>query len=67
MYFDEINDHHHRTLPTHGLAVAFYAKPQDPQFAELLYRGAINFLGWDNQSIPKTNEFMQDPRMIALG
>ena len=67
MYFDEINDHHHRTLPTHGLAVAFYAKPQDPQFAELLYRGAINFLGWDNPSNPITNEFMPDPRMFALG
>jgi hypothetical protein len=67
MYFDEINDHHHRTLPTHGLAVAFYAKPQDPKFAELLYRGAINFLGWDNPSIPITNKFMQDPRMFALG
>ena len=67
MYFDEINDHHHRTLPTHGLAVAFYAKPQDPQFAELLYRGAINFLGWDNPSIPITNQFMPDPRMFALG
>ena len=67
MYFDEINDHHHRTVPTHGLAVAFYAKPQDPQFAELLYRGAINFLGWDNPSIPITNQFMPDPRMFALG
>ena len=67
MYFDEINDHHHRTLPPHGLAVAFYAKPQDPHFAELLYRGAINFLGWDNPSVPITNEFMQDPRMFALG
>ena len=67
MYFDEINDHHHRTVPTHGLAVSFYAKPQDPQFAELLYRGAINFLGLDNPSIPITNEFMPDPRMFALG
>ena len=67
MYFDEINDHHHRTVPTHGLAVSFYAKPQDPQFAELLYRGALNFLGWDNPSIPITNEFMPDPRMFALG
>ena len=67
MYFDEINDHHHRTVPSHGLAVSFYAKPQDPQFAELLYRGAINFLGWDNPSIPITNEFMPDPRMFALG
>ena len=67
MYFDEINDHHHKTLPTHGLAVAFYAKPQDPHFAELLYRGAINFLGWDNPSIPITNEYISDPRMFALG
>ena len=67
MYFDEINDHHHRTVPSHGLAVSFYAKPQDPQFAELLYRGAINFLGWDNPSIPITNEFMPDPRLFALG
>ena len=67
MYFDEINDHHHRTVPTHGLAVSFYAKPQDPQFAELLYRGAISFLGWDNPSIPITNEFIPDPRMFALG
>ena len=67
MYFDEINNHHHKTLPTHGLAVAFYAKPQDPQFAEMLYRGAINFLGWDNPSTPISNEFMPDPRMFALG
>ena len=65
MYFDEINDHHHR----HQLMDLQYhfTKPQDPQFAELLYRGAINFLGWDNPSIPITNEFMPDPRMFALG
>ena len=67
MYYDGINDYHHRTLPVHGLAVSFYAKPQDPQFAELLYRGAVNFLGWDNPAIPITNEFMPDPRMFALG
>ena len=56
-----------KTLPTHGLAVAFYAKPQDSQFAEMLYRGAINFLGWDNPSTTISNEFMPDPRMFALG
>jgi hypothetical protein len=67
MYFDELKNHHHRTLPPHGLAVAFYAKPQDPEFAELLYRGAVNFLGWDNPSVPISNEFMPDPRMFALG
>jgi hypothetical protein len=49
------------------LSIAFYAKPQDPHFAELLYRGAINFLGWDNPSIPITNEYISDPRMFALG
>ena len=67
MYYDGQKKHHHKTLPTHGLAIAFYAKPQDPEFAELLYRGAINFLGWDNTSLPISNEFMPDPRMFALG
>ena len=67
MYFDGQKNHHHRTIPSHGLAIAFYAKPQDPEFAELLYRGAVRFLGWDNPSIPISNEFMPDPRMFALG
>ena len=38
MYYDALKDHHHSTLPPHGLAIAFYAKPQAPEFAELLYR-----------------------------
>ena len=67
MYFDGLKNHHHRTAPLHGLAIAFYAKPQDPQFAELLYRGAINSIGWGNPSVPISNEFIADPRMFALG
>ena len=67
MYFDGLKNHHHRTAPLHGLAIAFYAKPQDPHFAELLYRGAINFVGWGDPSIPISNEFIADPRMFALG
>ena len=33
MYYDGQKKHHHKTLPPHGLAVAFYAKPQDPELS----------------------------------
>ena len=65
MYYDALKDHHHSTLPPHGLAIAFYAKPQAPEFAELLYRGAVNFMKWDDPSIPIMS--LPDPRMMALG
>jgi len=65
MYYDGLKDHHHSTPPPHGLAIAFYAKPQAPEFAEILYRGAVNFMKWDDPSVPVMS--FPDPRIMALG
>tara|TARA_Y100001970_G_scaffold137230_1_gene168909 strand:+ start:9987 stop:11708 length:1722 start_codon:yes stop_codon:yes gene_type:complete len=65
MYYDAIKEHHHKTDPTMGLAISFYAIPQAPEFAESLYRGAVNFLKWNDPSADLVS--LGDPRMMALG
>ena len=65
IYYDPIIDHVHAAGPSNGLTIAFYMIPQDPVFAEYLYKTAIKKLGWDNinQKIRKK----PDLRFLALG
>ncbi len=65
MYYDPLKKHTHRTLPVMGLAIAFYAMPQSPEFAEKLYRAAVAFMQWDNPASPIMAP--PDPRMMTLG
>ena len=65
LYYDPLADHLQVTGPNFGLALAFYMMPQDPIFAEFLYRAAVNFLQWDNPASPIIE--LPDPRFAALG
>jgi len=67
MYYDALKNHHHRIQPSHALAIAFYTKPQNPEFAELLYRSGVRFLKWDDPSVPISDEIGLADRMLALG
>jgi len=67
MYYDALKKHHHKIQPAHALAIAFYAKPQAPEFAELLYREGVRFLKWDNPAEPISNQIGLADRMLALG
>lgn len=65
MYYDPLKEHVHSLPPPLGLAIAFYALPQAPEFAEFLYRAAVSFLQWDNPAAPLVAT--PDPRTMALG
>lgn len=64
-YYDPLIEHNHTLGPAGGLGVAFYLLPQDPAFAETLYRAGAARMGWDNPA--KTVPELPDPRFIALG
>jgi hypothetical protein len=65
LYYDPLIGHKQTIGPSGGLANAIYLLPQDPGFAELLYRGAVGRAGWSDpsQSVRPT----ADPRFVALG
>ena len=65
IYYDPIIKHLHAAGPSNGLTIAFYMMPQDPFFAEYLYRTAVKKLGWDN--IHQKITIKPDLRFIALG
>ena len=65
IYYDPLIDHIHAAGPSNGLTIAFYMMPQDPVFAEFLYRTAVKKLGWDN--INKEIKMKPEPRFMALG
>ena len=67
MYYDALKNHHHKIPPAHALAIAFYAKPQAPEFAELLYREGVRFLKWDDPNQPISGQIGLADRMLALG
>jgi hypothetical protein len=67
MYYDALKNHHHKIPPAHALAIAFYAKPQAPEFAELLYREGVRFLKWDDPNEPISGQIGLADRMLALG
>ena len=67
MYYDALKNHHHKIPPAHALAIAFYAKPQAPEFAELLYREGVRFLKWDDPNEPVSGQIGLADRMLALG
>ena len=67
MYYDALKNHHHKIPPAHALAIAFYAKPQAPEFAELLYREGVRFLKWDDPNQPISDQIGLADRMLSLG
>ena len=66
MYHDPLAEHTHVTAPHMGLPISLYMLPQEPVFAERLYRGAIRFLGWDDPAKP-IQALTPDPRIMAVG
>ena len=67
MYYDALKNHHHKIPPAHALAITFYAKPQAPEFAELLYREGVRFLKWDDPNQPISDQIGLADRMLSLG
>ncbi len=65
LYYDPQVDHLQVTGPNFGLALSFYMMPQEPVFAEFLYRAAVKFMQWDNPASPVIE--LPDPRLMALG
>ena len=65
IYYDPIIDHVHAAGPSNGLTIAFYMMPQDPVFAEYLYKTAVKKMGWDN--IHQEIRIKPDLRFLALG
>lgn len=65
LYYDPLIRHRQTVGPTGGLAVSWYMAPQEPAFAELLYRGAVKRTGWSDPARPVRP--LADPRFAALG
>ena len=64
-YFDPLVGHNHTYGPAGGLGVGLYMMPQDPAFAEVLYRAAVDKLKWNDPAKPF--RAMADPRFLAVG
>ncbi|MDT7589695.1 MAG: hypothetical protein QOE32_7245 [Pseudonocardiales bacterium] len=65
LYHDPIADYTHRAGPTAGLSVAIYLLPQEPALAEILYRTAVDKIGWSDPARPVRS--LPDPRFLLLG
>jgi hypothetical protein len=65
LYHDPIEDYTHRAGPTAGLSVAIYLLPQEPALAEILYRTAVDKIGWSDPARPVRS--LPDPRFLLLG
>ncbi|WP_051341378.1 hypothetical protein [Pseudonocardia spinosispora] len=65
LYHDPIADYTHRAGPTAGLSVAIYMLPQEPALAEILYRTAVDKIGWSDPARPVRS--LPDPRFLLLG
>jgi hypothetical protein len=65
LYHDPIAEYTHRAGPTAGLSVAIYLLPQDRVLAEILYRTAVDKIGWSDPARPVRS--LPDPRFLLLG
>jgi hypothetical protein len=65
LYHDPLADYTHRAGPTAGLSVAIYLLPQEPVLAEILYRTAVDKIGWSDPARPVRS--LPDPRFLLLG
>ena len=65
LYYDPLIDYVHRAGPTAGLTVALYMLPQDPALAEVLYRTAVERIGWSDPA--RAVRTLPDPRFLCLG
>jgi len=65
LYYDPVIDSLHKTGPMPWLTLSIYALPQDFQFAESLYRSAVDRIGWSD---PKREiRSLPDPRPQCIG
>ncbi len=65
LYHDPIAEYTHRAGPTAGLSVSIYMLPQAPDLAEILYRTAVDKIGWSDPARPVRS--LPDPRFLLLG
>ncbi len=65
LFYDPLVRHKQTIGPSGGFANAIYLAPQDPDFAEFVYRGAAARMGWSDASSPVRPT--ADPRFVALG
>jgi hypothetical protein len=64
LYYDPIVDYLHKAGPTSGLSMTLYLLPQSPLLAEMLYRTAVDEIGWSDPSRPIRS--FSDPRLLLL-
>jgi len=65
LYHDPLENYTHRAGPTTGLSVAIYLLPQDRDLAEILYRTAVDKIGWSDPA--RLVRTQPDPRFLLLG
>jgi hypothetical protein len=65
LYYDPLEDYIHKAGPTSGLSVSIYMLPQDRDLAEILYRTAVDRIGWSDPT--RDVRTLPDPRFLLLG
>jgi hypothetical protein len=65
LYYDPLEDYIHKGGPTSGLSVSIYMLPQDRDLAEILYRTAVDRIGWSDPT--RDVRTLPDPRFLLLG
>ena len=63
-YYDPTIRHMQKGWPASTLGIAFYMLPQEPVFAEYLYRSGVALLGWNDYAKPIV---VANARVAALG
>jgi hypothetical protein len=64
LYHDPLEGYTHRAGPTAGLSMAIYMLPQQPDLAEILYRTAVDKIGWSDPGRPVRS--LPDPRFLLI-
>ena len=64
LYFDPIEGFIQRARPTAMVTNALYMLPQEPEFAEALYRTAVEQTRWNDPSVPIGD--VPDPRPMTM-
>jgi Linalool dehydratase/isomerase len=65
LYYDPLEDYIHKAGATSGLSVSIYMLPQDRDLAEVLYRTAVDRIGWSDPT--REVRTLPDPRFLLLG
>jgi hypothetical protein len=65
LYYDPLVDFLHKTSPMAWLTTCIFALPQDYQFSEIIYRSAVEQIGWTDLKREIAKPF--DPRPLCIG